>query len=68
MFIILKFVLVIFCAFFAASAFNDRLFHLLEKFQIKFDRTQKGASLWVIFFTLLNLTGYFYVVHLLLFR
>lgn len=63
---IFNILIVILCALAASSAFNDRLFFLLEKFQLKFEKEQKRASLWLIFFTLLSLTGYFYVVYLLL--
>lgn len=68
MLIVLKITIVVFCALLASSAFNDRLFYLLEKFQIKADKSQKRETLWVIFFTLLSLTGFFYVTQLLLFR
>lgn len=66
MYAILKILLTIVCAFFAASALNDRLFYLLEKFKINFEKKQKRDCLWAIFLTLLSLTGYLFVVYLLL--
>jgi hypothetical protein len=65
---ILKVLMGMLCALLPSSAFNERLFYVLEKFHFKFERKQKRSSFWAIFFTLLSLTGYFIVVHLLLFR
>lgn len=52
--------------FLFAFSFNQRLFEFLDKIGIKAQNTTKKGGLWLIFSTLLSLTGYFYVVHLLL--